>query len=129
MEWKQIKPNHYEREDGYAVAIRDDGKWWAARPNGLILRDDGLAPRIFGSPEGAKEFCDRFHQPRCEAPMSEGGRFYIELQKDGDEVVARWMSKEVRGRSCEEASRIMGAYLDELLRSVIEAIRKDAENL
>lgn len=61
--------------------------------------------------------------------MSEHGRFYIELQRDGDEIVARWMSKEQRGRSCEEAGRLMGAYLDELLVGAKEAVRKDAENL
>ena len=59
----------------------------------------------------------------------EGGRFLIELQRDGDEIVARWMSKEQRGRSCEEAARLMGAYLDELLAGAKEAVRKDAENL
>ena len=61
--------------------------------------------------------------------MPEGGRFYIELHKDGDEVVARWMSKEQRGRSCEEAARLMGAYLDELLAGAREAVRKDAEDM
>jgi hypothetical protein len=61
--------------------------------------------------------------------MSEGGRFYIELHREGNEVVARWRSKEVRGHSCEEASRLMGAYLDELLTGAKEAIRKDAEDL
>lgn len=61
--------------------------------------------------------------------MPEGGRFYIELHKDGGEVVARWMSKEQRGRSCEEAARLMGAYLDELLAGAREAVRKDAEDM
>jgi hypothetical protein len=61
--------------------------------------------------------------------MSGSGRFYVELRKEGDEVVARWMSKEQRGRSCEEAARLIGAYLDELLAGAKEAVRKDAEDM
>lgn len=62
MEWTTKKPNFYVRSDGYSVAIRDDGGWQAAKPNGLILRDGQEHIRVFGSPEGAQEFCDRFHR-------------------------------------------------------------------